>query len=240
MPDCVCPQCNEETIRFHHLFDSRNRPDRVWPDPAADSHLQRKLPRQRLRHRRDHQRLFLDAIHLRARLGPAFRPDRAAAGAAGQHLLRVSFLCHFRHRLRPVQCHRGAGRDVCLALVRGHLRGEHHRGPGLYRRHHPARKSLRQNGIDRHGLRPRLCLRPGLRRGQQQILWRDRARLDRRPPLRAEFYLGLLWLGESWKPAEHAVTPAAPHRAMAAHPARPAPQSAHRHLFSGHLLLHLF
>jgi len=32
----------------------------------------------------------------------------------------------------------------------------------------------------------------------------------------------------------------AAHRAMAARPARPAPQSAYRHIFPGHILLHLF
>ena len=80
----------------------------------------------------------------------------STAGAAASYVL-------FALQRRPGNPHRRFMADDPLAHVRRHVRRQHHRRPGLHRRHHPARQPLEENGSHRHGLRARLHFRAGYR-----------------------------------------------------------------------------
>ena len=82
--------------------------------------------------------------------------------------------------------HRALG-DARLPHLRRHLRRQHHRRPGLHRRHHAAGKPVETDGTHRHGVRTGIHFRSGAQRHCPAFLRRHRSRLDSRRTLRGEF-----------------------------------------------------
>ena len=97
----------------------------------------------------------------------------STAGAALIRLFRAGFGINWTNR---------AAGAAGISIGRGYLWGEHHRGPGVYRRCNAAGSTVEKDGVDRDGVRVGVHLRAGAGSVQSPFFWPDRARVGP-PPL---------------------------------------------------------